>query len=275
MNPLFTITVPPIEGHAGGTLTLTTPAPAIYLLTIAAAPDNRLTTPMCQSLQAALARTLSVVQQQQQRSSPAKGVLLVTSSLPKFFSNGLDLDAVMALGPDIFFPRTLYPLFRAFLTFPLPTVAVINGHAFAGGLMLAMMCDYRVMNPDRGFACLNEVHFGAHLKAPMSSIFREKCLPRTYRGLVLEGKRFTGPEALESGIVDGLGGVEEAVSLVAEKKLLDVSASGIFGVLRGEMYRETVGFLSGESYRVEEGNVRALVEGDERWRDEARQKAKL
>jgi len=136
--------------------------------------------------------------------------------------------------------------------------------------MLSMMCDYRVMNPNKGFVCLNEIHFGAHLKAPMSSIFREKCTPRTYRSLVLEGKRFSGPEALESGIVDGLGGLEEALRLVKERKIMEVTGTGVFGVLRGEMYRETVGFLTKESCLEEERNVKRLLEGDARWKAEAR-----
>ena len=48
----------------------------------------------------------------------------------------------------------------------MPTIALMNGHAFAAGLMLAMFHDYRVMNPHRGFVCLNELEFGAHLPAP-------------------------------------------------------------------------------------------------------------
>ena len=34
----------------------------------------------------------------------------------------------------------------------MPTIALLNGHAFAGGLMLAMHHDYRIMNPSKGFA---------------------------------------------------------------------------------------------------------------------------
>ena len=50
--------------------------------------------------------------------------------------------------------------------YPMPTIALINGHAFAGGLMLAMFHDYRVMNPHRGYLCLNELDFGAPLRPP-------------------------------------------------------------------------------------------------------------
>ena len=56
--------------------------------------------------------------------------------------------------------------------------------------MLAMMHDYRIMNPHRGYICLNEVELGVPLRPPMSSVFRQKVTPQTYRTLVLEAKRF-------------------------------------------------------------------------------------
>jgi enoyl-CoA hydratase/carnithine racemase len=72
----------------------------------------------------------------------------------------------------------------------MPTIALLNGHAFAGAFMTAMMHDYRIMNPHRGFLCLNEVELGVPLRPPMSSVFRQKVSPTVYRTLVLEGRRF-------------------------------------------------------------------------------------
>lgn len=128
----------------------------------------------------------------------------------------------------------------------MPTVALINGHAFAGGFMTAMMQDYRIMNPHRGFLCLNELEFGAPLPAPMASIFRQKVpSPNTYRSIVLEAKRYNALEALKEGIVDGLGGLDEVLMFVDETKLRIKGKSGVYGRLKAEMWRETVGFLSG------------------------------
>ena len=77
-----------------------------------------------------------------------------------------------------------------FRRYPMPTIALMNGHAFAGALMLAMMHDYRIMNPHRGYLCLNELELGVPLRPPMSSVFRQKVSPQTYRRMVLEAARF-------------------------------------------------------------------------------------
>jgi enoyl-CoA hydratase/carnithine racemase len=153
----------------------------------------------------------------------------------------------------------------------MPTISLLNGHAFAGGLMTAMYHDYRIFNPNRGFLCLNELEFGAPLKPPMSSIFRQKLpSPHVYRSLVLEAKRFNGADALAGGLVDGLGGWPEVVAFVAERKLAEKGKTGVYGVLKAEMWRESLGYLEGfekgeerdkvwaksEDVRIEEGKKR-------------------
>ncbi len=150
----------------------------------------------------------------------------------------------------------------------MPTVAVINGHAFAAGLMTAMMHDYRLMNPHRGFLCLNELEFGAPMPSAMASIFRIK-LPRpdTFRTMILEAKRFNALEAIKEGFVDALGGVGEALKIVQEMKLVGKADSGVYGRLKQELWRETVGLLErGED--VDNAEVQKQLEAQEQ-RDKA------
>lgn len=125
----------------------------------------------------------------------------------------------------------------------MPTVCLLNGHAFAGGFMLAMYHDYRVQNPEKGFLCINELEFGVPLQTPMMSIFREKLAPVTFRNVVLEARRWGGKEALPAGIVDALGGLDEVLGLIQERKLLNKAATGIYGTMKEEMYARVLNGL--------------------------------
>ncbi|APA08719.1 hypothetical protein sscle_04g034890 [Sclerotinia sclerotiorum 1980 UF-70] len=237
-TPLFTLPIPISSSLQSqpGTLTCTIPStlhPNLYLLTFSSPPDNRLTTTFCQAFMHAL-DILEI--------SYPVGAICITSAIPKFFSNGLDLSH--ATETEGFWDKTLYALWKRLLTYPMPTISLLPGHAFAGGLMTAMYTDYRVFNPSRGYLCLNELEFGAPLKAPMSSIFRQKLpSPATYRSLVLEAKRFNGEAALKEGLVDVLGGWEDVLKLVDERKLLEKGKTGVYGVLKAEMWRESLRYL--------------------------------
>lgn len=117
--------------------------------------------------------------------------------------------------------------------------------------MLGIYHDYRIQNADRGFLCLNELEFGVPLQAPMVSVFREKLAPAVFRDLVLEAKRFGGSESLKAGVVDGLGGLDEAVAFIKQRGLARKAESGVYATLREEMYRESVGIVSDH-----QGNLR-------------------
>ncbi|KAF4555949.1 Enoyl-CoA hydratase/isomerase-like protein 3 [Elsinoe fawcettii] len=226
-SPLFKVPI-----ASGGQVEVTSPADKVYLVTFTAPPDNRLKTDFCQ----ALILALDIIEFKH-----SHGVVITTSGIQKFFSNGLDL--VHANYTPGFFPDSLYALWRRLLIYPMPTIALINGHAFAGALMLAMHHDYRIMNPHKGYLCLNEVELGVPLRPPMSSIFREKTPPATYRTLVLEGKRFKALDALKDGIIDHLGGLEEALKYVEELQLVKKAEKGVYGELKREMYRESLHLL--------------------------------
>jgi enoyl-CoA hydratase/carnithine racemase len=126
-------------------------------------------------------------------------VLLVNSAHEKIWSNGIDLEwllAEVARNPETGtrFPSLLMQLLRRLLTYPLITIAAINGHAFAGGAIMACAFDFRFMRADRGYFCFPEVDIRIPFMPGMDAILK-KALPTS---LVLEaqlaGRRYTAAE---------------------------------------------------------------------------------
>jgi hypothetical protein len=96
---------PSPNGKVTGTIVCTSPAPQVYLLTFAAPPDNRLVTSFCQSLLLAL----DIIE-----FSHPPGVVVTTSAIGRFYSNGLDLKHASAT--EGFWEDSLYKVFRRLLT---------------------------------------------------------------------------------------------------------------------------------------------------------------
>jgi enoyl-CoA hydratase/carnithine racemase len=135
------------------------------------------------------------------------------------FSAGLDLDA---LGGD------LWPLLEAmenaasalFLR-PAPTVACINGHAIAGGCLLAIACEYRVVASDPKLRMgMTALGLGVVYPPLVLEIIRYR-LPNHTRERVLLGAQRVGPhEALALGMVDE---VADDVLSVAQTRLRELA----------------------------------------------------
>jgi enoyl-CoA hydratase/carnithine racemase len=127
---------------------------------------------------------------------------LVTVGTDKFYSNGLDLDWLMSSsgeGPS--FIGDFLAFFARMMSLPLPTVAALNGHAFAGGGMFALTHDFRVMRADRGYFCLPEVDLGMPFAPGMNALITGKLDSRTASDLILTGRR-VGGGSLQLRVVD-------------------------------------------------------------------------
>ena len=130
---------------------------------------------------------------------------LVLTGTGKFFSNGLDLgymssnpsDAEATLG-------RVHALFGRVLGLEVPTVAAINGHAFAGGAMLALAFDQAVMREDRGYFCLPEADLGLPFTPGMNALITARLSPPVAHEAMVTARRYGGPDALAAGIVSEL-----------------------------------------------------------------------
>ncbi|MCU1363677.1 MAG: putative enoyl-CoA hydratase/isomerase family protein [Acidimicrobiaceae bacterium] len=137
---------------------------------------------------------------------------VVLTGTGKFFSNGLDL--ARFAGSPIEFRETLKELKRTIgrlFVYPAFTVAALNGHAFAGGALITLGFDYRVMREDRGYWCMNEAEIGLALDEQLFSILEHRLPKATARVAVFTAKRFSGPDALAAGIVEATTSEDQVV----------------------------------------------------------------
>ncbi|TSE01583.1 enoyl-CoA hydratase/isomerase family protein [Skermania sp. ID1734] len=164
---------------------------------------------------------------------------LVTVGTGKFYSNGLDLDWLMANGDRAdWYVGEVQGLFNRVLTFPLPTVAAVNGHAFGAGAMLAIAHDYRVMREDRGYYCFPEVDIHIPFTPGMAALIQAKLMPQTAITAMATGHRYGGNEALLAGLVDGTATEAEIVNTAVERLTPIVGKDpGTLGAIKATMYR--------------------------------------
>jgi enoyl-CoA hydratase/carnithine racemase len=128
---------------------------------------------------------------------------LVTIGEGKFYSNGMDLDFLTGPGQSMVaatMART-HALLARLLAFPALTVAALNGHVFAGGAILALAHDLRVMRDDRGYFCLPEVDIQMPFTGPMCSLIQAKLPAPVAHEAMITGKRYDAPRALAAAMV--------------------------------------------------------------------------
>lgn len=150
--------------------------------------------------------------------SDAPGALVITGE-GKFFSNGLDLDWMGSTpsGGAEEVLQGLHALLARLLVFPVGTVAAINGHAFAGGAMLALSCDVRVMREDRGYFCLPEVDLGLAFTPGMTALLKARLVAGTAHEAMVAGRRYSAPEALAVGIVGAAVPLEQLLETAVDR----------------------------------------------------------
>ena len=123
------------------------------------------------------------------------------------FSAGLDLKEVYDadLAQMEVFLTLLTELLDRLLHHPAPTVAAINGHAIAGGYLVAMVCDHKVMTDSpRARVGLNEVALGLRFPPRILAMIQAR-VPRNHQHELLLGASLHGPtDALRLGLVDAL-----------------------------------------------------------------------
>ncbi|WP_328459608.1 enoyl-CoA hydratase-related protein [Actinoplanes sp. NBC_00393] len=128
---------------------------------------------------------------------------LVTTATGKHYSLGLDLDW-LGEHPDqrVAYAKSVHELLARVLTLPMVTVAALQGHTFAGGAMLSLAHDLRVMRADRGFWCLPEADIGLPFTPGMSALIQARLTPQAAHEAMITARRYGAEEATDLGIID-------------------------------------------------------------------------
>jgi Delta3-Delta2-enoyl-CoA isomerase len=170
---------------------------------------------------------------------------IVTTASGKFWSNGLDLDW-MAANPEQIesFVRRVHGLLARFLELDVPTVAALQGHAFAAGAMLALAHDQRVMRADRGFFCLPEIDIHIPFSAGMNALIASRLSPQIAHEAMTTGRRYGGEDAAASGIVEAAVSADEVITAaVARAGALASKDSATLGAIKRRLYAGTLATL--------------------------------
>ncbi|KAH8792570.1 ClpP/crotonase-like domain-containing protein [Hyaloscypha finlandica] len=201
----------------------------IYIITLSRKAENKLNGAFCQEL----IRAFHTIHRD--LGSSSEGAVITRGSNEKFWCMGIDLE-----DPD---PWTnsdgFYPLISTILDFPYPTIALLTGHTFGAGCLLALAHDYRITSAAKRYFSLPAIDLGLSFPG-MGILPRLKLAPQVARKMVLEAHRWTPEEALKDGIVDLVVDEIEIVGKareVAEKWMVKAKA-GAYGVLRNELWSD-------------------------------------
>jgi 3,2-trans-enoyl-CoA isomerase len=147
------------------------------------------------------------------------GGVIITGK-PGFFSSGIDLIEAYEYNEEQ--SRDLWTDFlflqRKLVSFKKPMVAAISGHSPAGGCVLAICCDYRVIADGAFIIGLNEIPVGIIVPDSIFNLYSFWIGQRKAYQYLMEGKLLKVNEALDVGLIDEISPAESLLT-TAERKI--------------------------------------------------------
>ncbi len=138
------------------------------------------------------------------RTTTDKAILLTGQG--RMFSAGVDLPQLVDGGADYVrkFLPALHKLYDTVFHHPKPVIAAVNGHAIAGGCVLACCADRRIAARGTGQIGVTELLVGVPFPAMAFEVMRFATAPQYFPDVILSGATFSSDEALKRGLVDEL-----------------------------------------------------------------------
>ena len=129
--------------------------------------------------------------------------LLLRSAHPTLFCPGWDLKRLAGAGYDDVrrFLENFNALILDLFSYPGPSIALIDGHAVAGGCLLAVACDFRVMATGQPRIGLSEVNLGVPVPAGSVEMLRARLSPAVVEEMLFLGDGYPAQRAAELGVV--------------------------------------------------------------------------
>lgn len=169
--------------------------------------------------------------------APGEGArALVIAGAPGMFSAGLDVPRLLALDRAGMAAawRGFYGLLRALASSAVPVAAAITGHSPAGGAVLAIFCDHRVMAEGEFRIGLNEVQVGIAMPPAIHAALERLVGARQAERLCVGGLMVDPEEALRVGLVDELVPAGEVVEIALHwcRTLLELPSQAMLDTRR-------------------------------------------
>nr|XP_043621693.1 LOW QUALITY PROTEIN: fatty acid oxidation complex subunit alpha-like [Erigeron canadensis] len=196
------------------------------------------------------------------KSQATPGSVLITMAHGKYFCNGYDIKPDLLAQDPVLHTSSIFndfkPLAADIVSLPMPTIAIVTGHAVGSGLTLAMCHDYVFMTRGRGVLYLPEIQMGISLPSYGVELVKLKVAkPDSLRDILLGGVKVKADQAVAMGIVDmaydnAESAVEGGVGMgkELEKKKLD---GEVYAEIRKSMYPELCRLLGLSSTYVLKG----------------------
>jgi len=168
----------------------------------------KLNRPPVNSLNLDLLTDINIALEKLENDKSARGLIL-TSSNNKVFCAGLDIMEMYQPQKDRLaeFWRTLQSVWISLYSSRLTTIAAINGHSPAGGCLLSLCCDYRMMAPNFTIG-LNETQLGIIPPFWFVDSMQQVCGPRQTELCCQKGLMLTTEQAKSIGLIDDIVGIE-------------------------------------------------------------------
>lgn len=197
-----------------------------------------------------------------QEASGSRAVILTGND--RVFSAGVDLVRVVKEEPgylDEFLPA-LTECFNVIFRFPRPIVAAVNGHAIAGGCILATACDYRLAH-NKARIGVPELRVGVPLPSIAIEIMRFAVARDALQAMVNVGQSYRNEEALRVGLVDQIVDHEQLMEAAnkAVNELLAIPAAA-FAISKQQLRAPAIRNVELNESRIE-STVRSLWQSEE------------